>query len=282
MARWPVIEKWRSSLERLRLKRATRSSGSSLIWMAEKEAPSSYGLQRGITALTEQGENVVDPGDGYNELEQFKYASMLLCDFPDDALDVAESYITEKADHLGDHAIYEGQHLATDVGTRQLDLGVWTLGLDVRAMNTPDFNEVQGLTEALRTELDKRTQAAKEAAESAGEAIGRSRTYIKRRIKTVKGVRYLALFCFALVSWGVSEVADRLSLPSLPIALASFVVLERVVGDRILEPLLLDYRRAALATVVSRAYENAPRSGLAPVVGATRSQSHHPWRCPGH
>lgn len=65
----------------------------------------------------------------------------------------------------------------------------------------------------------------------------------------------MALLSFALISWGISEIADRLSLPSLAIAIASFLVLERVVGEGILEPLLRDHRRAALMTVVSKVHE---------------------------
>lgn len=150
MARWAAFEKWRSTLVLYRLRRETRASGSSLVRMAENEAPESYGLHRRISAVVERREDPLDPLEGYNDLEQFRYASMLLCELPDDALDVAESYITDGADHLGDHVISAGQFLALDVGMREIELGVWTLGLEVQAMNTPHFREVETRTEQLR------------------------------------------------------------------------------------------------------------------------------------
>ena len=256
MTRLPVVEKWRIDWSLYRLKREMRSRGSSLIRMAEDEAEHSYNLQRRIDAVF-NGETgvVVDATGGYTELEQFKYTSMLLCQLPDDPLDVAEVYITETADRLGAHVEHAGASIALDVGLDELKLGLWSLELDVHAMHSPNFAETQSRTDELRSELERRTQAANEAAESAGEAIGRSRSYIQKRIRIERVLRYLALVCFALVSWGLSEVADQLSLPSLAVALVSFVALERVVGDKLLEPLLIDNRRATLARIVSRTDE---------------------------
>jgi hypothetical protein len=199
----------------------------------------------------------------YTVLDEFIYASRILCSMPDDVLDVAETYVTRKSTELGDAIRRESARLEMDAMTHDLAKGVETIQLEVKAMNTPLFQDAHELAAKVRAAVQQQLELTQSAVLKADESVHRATSRLKRSLYWVRGVRLFVLSLAAIFSWAVGFGYNNWG-PWLQFiaALATFVILELLVGERLVEPRLTRYRRARLREVVNYIHDQYHKSDV--------------------
>jgi hypothetical protein len=166
---------------------------------------------------------------------------------PDDALDVAEAYIAKKSESLGTKLKIEGNSALLSAQQREMKSGLSALQVVVRAMKTPHFDEAHRLAEQLRGELDRLTRRVEQATDAAGATVRRSRRRLRAAVWLVSVVRLSVLALASLTAWWIGYGFGGLPIVlQFLIALASFALLELLVGERLIEPRLRVHRRSVM------------------------------------